>query len=602
RTRNAWADPGRVTHQHAISAHQCSDCHTGTVQLSAAGRAARTAAHDALCLRCHDLGPSADSPHGVAAPALARLTATRQPARGGPPLALALGAALGRPAALPCASCHREHQGADFDLTRLADDSCQLCHQARFKGFADGHPEFAGYPYTRRTRLQFDHVKHLQEHFTDGRFAAAAPRSCAQCHEPAANGEKMLVRGFEQACARCHEAQIAGQGRAGDPGIIFFRLPGIDVASLAAAGFAIGEWPGLCEGELTPFMRWLLESDEATRAALATLAGTPLADLSHATPAQKAAAARVLWAVKGLLADLVTQGQQVLVRRLGDSAAGATAAVRAGQFSPDVALAAQRAWLPDLLSEVAAWRRGEKIARRAGPAAAGPAGEAKPAADAADPDDLLVELPSDPKVISGAPPVPETPPAPALALDEAEARVVAGGWYRQDDTHALYYRPGGHEDPFLAAWLEGTAGRDAPAARRIFTQLSADGAPGLCLKCHSIDDTPAGAVVNWRGAREQPEIHPFTRFKHAAHFSLMGDRGCMTCHTLAKSADYAGSFGAQRNPAIFHSNFAPIPKATCVTCHQPAKSGESCQQCHNYHTGEIKTLREQAAPLPRLPI
>ncbi|MSU47300.1 MAG: hypothetical protein EXS42_09330 [Lacunisphaera sp.] len=79
---------------------------------------------------------------------------------------------------------------------------------------------------------------------------------------------------------------------------------------------------------------------------------------------------------------------------------------------------------------------------------------------------------------------------------------------------------------------------------------------------------------------------------------MMGDQGCMTCHTLAVGADYAGSFGTNRNPAVFRSNFAPLSKATCSACHQPAKSGESCQQCHNYHTGEMKKLRAQAAEMP----
>ena len=62
----------------------------------------------------------------------------------------------------------------------------------------------------------------------------------------------------------------------------------------------------------------------------------------------------------------------------------------------------------------------------------------------------------------------------------------------------------------------------------------------------------------------------------------------------AKS-DYAGGFGANRDPAIFHSSFAPLTKNACATCHQPTKAGDSCQQCHNYHTGELKMLRLKPA-------
>ena len=46
-----------------------------------------------------------------------------------------------------------------------------------------------------------------------------------------------------------------------------------------------------------------------------------------------------------------------------------------------------------------------------------------------------------------------------------------------------------------------------------------------------------------------------------------------------------------RNPAVFHSNFAELTKSTCMACHQPGSAGESCQLCHNYHTGDLQTLR-----------
>jgi nitrate/TMAO reductase-like tetraheme cytochrome c subunit len=84
-------------------------------------------------------------------------------------------------------------------------------------------------------------------------------------------------------------------------------------------------------------------------------------------------------------------------------------------------------------------------------------------------------------------------------------------------------------------------------------------------------------------------------FRHAAHFSLMGEQGCSTCHTLDTKADYARHFGANRDPAVFRSNFAPMAKNTCAACHQPQKAGESCLQCHNYHTGDVQNLHAKAA-------
>ncbi len=606
RTREDWSSPGPLTSQHTASAHRCTDCHVESPAFSLAAplSSARIKQHNQLCLKCHDLGPHSDSPHGVSASELLGIARTQAPSATSRSLALAAAHAAGPPADLACATCHREHRGADRNLAHLTDRQCQVCHQAPFAGFAAGHPEFAGYPYARRTRLQFDHVAHFQKHFSDVRAPAPGPTSCAQCHEPAADGRQMLVRGFAQTCAACHSGQIDGAGRAGAKGLVFFRLPDIDVATLAASGATIGEWPAYCEGGLTPFMRWLLEGDDAARAALATLGNLNLADLSRATAAQKAAAAQLLWSIKGLFANLVTQGQPVIMHRLGTGAA----AGRTGQFSADVALAAQRAWLPNLLTEVAAHRRGETIppvapavARAASPSAA-PVAATQPAPVAAD-DDLL----SDPAPVPPSPPVPAVvaapPPATTLEFDPAEERVATGGWYRLDESYTLHYRPGGHEDAFLTAWLDGTVNNPAPTAQGIFTQLAAPTAPGACMKCHTVDRTAGATVVNWRAARPLPGVRPFTTFKHTAHFSLMGTQGCSTCHTLATGADYARSFGANRAPALFQSNFAPLRKDVCAACHQPAKAGESCQLCHKYHTGEMVPLRLPAAEFskPRPP-
>lgn len=606
-TRTEWSNPGPLTTQHAVSAHRCTDCHVASsgFTLSSSARSTRIGQHNQLCINCHDLGPHGGSPHGVAVSELLDIARTQQRATDARPIALAAAHAVGPSAGLACATCHREHRGQDLNFKHLSDRQCQVCHQTQFAGFATGHPEFTGYPYERRTRLQFDHVTHFQKHFPDLRVPAPPPTSCAQCHEPAADGRQMLVRGFEQTCAQCHSGQIEGAGRAGAKGLAFLRLPGFDLAALHAAGAGTGEWPDFSEGGLTPFMRWLLEGDDKAQNAFATLGNQSLADLRAATPAQKAAAAQVLWSIKGLLADLVTQGQPVIMRRLGPPAGVQPSLTRrTGQFSADVALAAQQAWLPNLLAEVAAHRRGEKIpparpssVRLSG---AGPA-SAVSGNPAPDPDDLLADSapetnPATPAGVAVALAV--SPPA-GLEFDPAEDRVAAGGWYRQDETYTLYYRPGGHEDSFLTTWLEGTAGNPAPTAQKIFQQLSADNAPGICMKCHTVDRTATGTAVNWRAARPAPEVRPFTTFKHTAHFSLMGDQGCATCHTLDARADYAGPFATNRDPAIFHSNFAPITKNICTACHQPAKAGEGCQLCHNYHTGETQKLRPQAAEISR---
>jgi hypothetical protein len=598
KNRAEWNSPGPITSQHATSAQRCADCHTepNLPPLTPAGIAAHAHAQNEKCLNCHELGPQPAMPHGVDALRLAQLTAARPADPAGPAiLAVARTLTAHGEAGLACASCHSEHHGRDFDLRRMGSQECQTCHKQQFTSFAEGHPAFTSYPYERRTRLQFDHQTHWQKHFNDAKFASVAPTSCTVCHEPVEDGRQMRVKNFEQTCAPCHAAQIAGEGQAGDKGIPFFRLPAFDLATLRRDGIATGDYPEFAEGALTPFMRWMLEGDPAVKNALATLGDADPANLSRASAAQKAAAAQLLWSVKDLFADLATQGQAVLVRRLGISGKTDPAATaRIGQLPADNIVLAHQTWLPGLLAEVAAHRRGEPLPALPVTTAPAPATAEMSAASApaAAGDDLL--LTDEPAAAAPTATSPAATP-PSLALADAEQRVSHGGWYRRDETYTLYYRPGGHADPFLTAWLDTSVREESSTARAIFTQLSAPGATGLCLKCHVVDQTPGGSHVNWRARQPQPEKHEFTKFKHAAHFSLVGDQGCMTCHILNGDSTYPKHFGANRDPADFHSNFVPITRESCAACHRPGEAGMDCLLCHNYHTGEWRAPKVRAS-------
>jgi cytochrome c551/c552 len=289
-----------------------------------------------------------------------------------------------------------------------------------------------------------------------------------------------------------------------------------------------------------------------------------------------------------------------------------------GNFSADSLQVAQQVWLPHLLTEVAAYRHGDKpVPRPAGahgadtPVGASSASSLVRPAKAADNDDLLADpapaKPADkddlltdepavaPKPVATAAKASTPAAAPALEYDDAEARVAEGGWYRRDNTYTIYYRPSGHADEFLTAWLETAASDSMPAARTIYAELASPKAPGVCMKCHTTDRTGNTSQVNWLTSRPQPQHRPFTKFKHAPHFSLMGVQGCSTCHVMDLKADYASAFGDSRDSTIFHSNFAPLTKNSCVACHQPSLAGASCQECHNYHTGELRQLHLQAA-------
>ncbi|MBT6909646.1 MAG: hypothetical protein HOA21_00725, partial [Rhodospirillaceae bacterium] len=152
--------------------------------------------------------------------------------------------------------------------------------------------------------------------------------------------------------------------------------------------------------------------------------------------------------------------------------------------------------------------------------------------------------------------------------------------------------PTGHEDQFIRAWLDLTAPA-APsfkASRQIFEELIDPKAPGLCGKCHSVDQLAEtgsknqGHKVNWTAYKPEDGLKTSVHFSHSAHFSLLDERGCLTCHKRDRDADYAGGF-KDRAPATFQANFKPLPRAVCAECHTSAKAGDNCLTCHNYHLG-----------------
>jgi hypothetical protein len=493
----------------------------------------------------------------------------------------------------------------------------------------------------------------------------------------------MVVNSFEQSCAVCHADNIS----ASSP-VAFFRVPGIDVTSLARAGISIGQWPKDADDKLTPFMELLLGTDISGGKVLATLKGKDLLDLSSASPEQLAAASRLAWAVKEFLYDFEAKGQSFLIKRLreglppGQNSIPLTALT--GGIPRTGLISWRKEWMPDLLREVSDYRRGVlpplSPVPRAAPKApiAAPAQKtkqppsdadilggaestkeqpspAKPSATATPGDDILgggepskeqspsakatAAAPVGDDILGGGAPVvtpspavaaaaPSRPPprgkpgkrralaspAPVLPTEssqpkpETEAATdeiwMAAGWFRAKDGFTLAYRPSGHADPFLAAWFN-AAGIVPSVGSGILQTLATPTGPGSCGKCHTVDIIPSGAQrVNWTAARSEPNGHPFTKFSHTAHLSLMTEKGCQTCHVLSPSSKYSTYFqaadptnpsSANRDPSHFESNFAPLPKMECATCHTARIAGGNCLLCHNYHTGTFATDMSQVA-------
>lgn len=304
-------NPGRLASVHSGIAADCARCHEEGAALSLFARAGRDNPHfiadramanSALCLECHagEIGEwetSARFAHGWKEKELEEKLAdarTREESSGrgddgdtggdGSWLVWLASKGGAREKSLAgdmaCAVCHQEHHGLRASLTEMSDAQCQVCHQEAFSSFEEGHPEFAsvGYPYSRRTRIHFDHESHYADHFGDDRESypgEADPswppgdggQSCRMCHEPDEEGRFMKVKSYEAACAQCHEKTAVRGGQE----LTFLEFPGV------ATGEKDGEvppvaglWPTPSEGEaiLSPTMRLLLspETRDALRA------------------------------------------------------------------------------------------------------------------------------------------------------------------------------------------------------------------------------------------------------------------------------------------------------------------------------------------------
>ena len=559
--------PGELTFQHS-SVESCGDCHSifdrGPMAWIAAAFTENSELADSiLCIGCHKLGVSSLDPHGMPARDLAVIT--KSAAKSSSPsipgtlktAAFVTGLKHAETGILPCMSCHQEHRGKSKDLKDVSNLRCMTCHESKFQSFSQGHPEFVNFPFNRRTRIAFDHASHFNTHFHDKSFQDQAPSGCNDCHEPDRAGETILTKGFDVVCAACHENQIEGLGRATEKGIEIFTLPGLDVESLIEHEVAIGGWPIDAEDEMTPFMNFLLSAEPDYRAARAVLEDMDLMDLADAEPKQLEAVEILAWAVKDLVADLSAKGIPALRLRLeaamGRGLGTADLAGLGGLMPVDAVRAAGRTWFPALHRDIAAHRNGEPV----------PIPEEGDAAESEEPID---------------------------GHASGEDWSSAGGWYV--DEFSLRYRPIGHQDPFLTAWLNisgAAAAKPQPlAGHEVFELLADPKAPGRCAKCHSID--AAGAeqnrrfVVNWTGIRPVKDEQKFTTFSHISHFSLLDEEGCLLCHNLNVEAKAADGY-KDRNPATFESNFASIERKTCKTCHTEQEAGDRCLTCHEFHIG-----------------
>ena len=346
-----------------------------------------------------------------------------------------------------------------------------------------------------------------------------------------------MMKGFGESCAFCHEADIRAEG------IPIFTLPALDLDTLRDANVDVGEWPEEAqEEEITAFMRFLLASDPGFAKVEAALEDDD-------EEKQAIAAGRLARLVKALLFDLSIKGQKGfndrLVKALGRSLSEGETLGLIMQMPVQIVRAAQRSWLPKLESEMSRWKAEEEKKNSDGRKGGKKDRQAKASSD--------------------------------------EGSSAAGAWRRED--FSLMYRPTGHADRFVRGWLDlSVKGRRGSALEKVFTALTdAASFPGMCGKCHSVDEVKGVRRVNWEEKRPRSDEKGFNRFIHAPHLTLSDGKGCITCHRPdRKSADLYKDF----NPAKFNGNFKRIKKAECAACHKKAEAPEGCLTCHNYHIGE----------------
>ena len=434
-----------------------------------------------------------------------------------------------------CSACHREHHGAQHDLTWMSNTACQSCHVEQYGSFATDHPEFDGWPNARRTRLVFDHNSHQSKHFVEKQQEF----DCSKCHTTDETGEFQQTLGYEATCAECHDDALATSWNSG---LAIFSLPMLDTEALADAGSNVGQWPedatGEFDGALPSVAKLLLATDaKAARAMQELGADFDFFDVDPEDSEQVAAAADIVLATKLLYRELATDGQEAirqrLARLLGRDVSQRELTLLTAHLSPENIAAINEQWLAE-----------------------------SPTADESSSQDRAA----------------------------ARQKVSAGGWFRDELTFSIRYQPTGHADPFVTAWLdllaEASAGTNAAIAQPLLRQEMSPTAPGQCGSCHSVDRLDTGAwVINWVPKQPSDRGRGFTFFNHGPHLTQAELADCSACHAIDQSTDTGVNY-QHHSPRDFVDGFHPLTRTDCAQCHIPQAAGDSCLKCHRYHVGE----------------
>ncbi|BBM86103.1 hypothetical protein [Candidatus Uabimicrobium amorphum] len=446
-----------------------------------------------------------------------------------------------------CATCHQEHQGRNFDLTKLNDRKCQTCHQQKFANFSSAHPEFARYPYKRRTNIMFDHATHFEDYFTHKKDEGVEniPDKCNACHVLNNDGQLMKTKTFEQTCAQCHDNDILKY----EQDIDVIRFPGFLIEDFYAYSKELKmrpkfkKWPSIDEeemGEATDFMRLLLSKDkELDNNDINEYLETYLFDLIAESPEEEDR--NEIQAINAYV---------MMIKRLCDEIADEDNSALKKRLQKVLKVSMSDELLHDLFPDAS---------------------------------NMLQVIRS--RIL---PPIHPKHKERFRAF-EFEEKELPTGWYFSDYT--LRYRPRKHRDSMMKAWLDlmaKTYNMDKVGPGNNFDGNThyVMNALNRCLKCHSVEkseDRNSVLKINWKSSL--PKYSPkFTRFSHRPH--ILAQMDCSSCHILNKKdfdkSTYDMSY-ENKDPKKFMNEFQFIEKDLCSKCHNHNVVGENCTSCHNYH-------------------
>lgn len=537
--------PGKLSLAHAQLIgrdhwkNRCSACHPGGASAATlvgadlnVDVAAAHSTQAALCVECHkNLIPPehAFAAHGLPAEALPKKgRIDSQIVQAGFAAGIADMLPLGPGDQVACSACHQEHQGTDHDLTAISDGRCQACHAEQYQSFAIDHPEFSLWPFQRRTRIAFDHASHAGKHFASKKESF----DCATCHVDSPDGTSKVLAGYEQSCSRCHDEGIHTSTR---EGLAILSLPMMDDRAIRDSGAELGPWPesatGDFDGELPAISKLLLASQPDSAAVLKRLgADFSFFDLDPSSESDAQDAATIAAGVRKLLSDIQERGHQEILDRTQKLQSGKrnTNSELVGGVPLELIANTRERWF----------------------------GNAR------------------------------ATPNSASAIEQASLQ-SAGGWFADDASLSLRYRPQGHSDPLLKAWIDLAVSLDdgqADLREAVLRELASAKSTGTCTSCHSVEETPLGTlVVNWQALDPRLKPRQFTRFTHRPHLTQPELEDCSHCHKMSQQPPNSLAAYSSRKPSQFAGQFEPISKSACVECHQPKAAGGACTQCHNYH-------------------